>query len=278
MTYRQLINALGHELEAIGEEKEALVFAFKEKKSWSTTDFALEQAKEVSPEDQALLEEIYHALKQHTPVQHYLGYAYFKDLQLTVSSDVLIPRLETEELVELILAENPYEDLTVLDIGTGSGAIALALKSQRPSWQITASDISENALEIAKRNADDLGLAIDLMPSDVFSDLSGTFDIIVSNPPYIAEKDRDEVAENVYAFEPHLALFAPSDGYAVYERIINGARDFLKPNGRLYFEIGYKQGSRLVQLLNRAFPNRRAKVIKDSFGKNRMVVLNNEQL
>lgn len=276
MTYRQLINALGHELEAIGEEKEALIFAFKEKKGWSTTDFALEQAKEVSPEDQALLEEIYHALKQHTPVQHYLGYTYFKDLLLTVSSDVLIPRPETEELVDLILAENPYEDLTVLDIGTGSGAIALALKSQRPSWQITASDISENALEIAKRNADDLGLAIDLMPSDVFSDLSGTFDIIVSNPPYIAENDRDEVAENVYAFEPHLALFAPSDGYAVYERIINGARDFLKPNGRLYFEIGYKQGSRLVQLLNHAFPNRRAKVIKDSFGKNRMVVLTNE--
>ncbi|MFU2181844.1 peptide chain release factor N(5)-glutamine methyltransferase [Streptococcus pluranimalium] len=276
MTYRQLINALGHELEAIGEEKEALIFAFKEKKGWSTTDFALEQAKEVSPEDQVLLEEIYHALKQHTPVQHYLGYAYFKDLLLTVSSDVLIPRPETEELVDLILAENPYEDLTVLDIGTGSGAIALALKSQRPSWQITASDISENALEIAKRNADDLGLAIDLMPSDVFSDLSGTFDIIVSNPPYIAENDRDEVAENVYAFEPHLALFAPSDGYAVYERIINGARDFLKPNGRLYFEIGYKQGSRLVQLLNHAFPNRHAKVIKDSFGKNRMVVLTNE--
>lgn len=273
MTYRQLIQELEDHLEAIGEEKEALTFAFKELKKWSLTDFALHQAKEVSSEDQLLLATIFDHLSKHQPVQHYLGYSYFKDLTLSVSPDVLIPRPETEELVDLILAQHPAQSLSVLDIGTGSGAIALALKANRPDWQITALDISKAALEIASDNGEKLGLKIRWLQSDLFSQVSDEFDIIVSNPPYISKEDQDEVGKNVLSHEPHLALFADKQGYAIYEQIILEADRFLKDKGTLYFEIGYKQGQRVKEMLEKAFPKSQVVLLKDSFGKDRMVVL-----
>ncbi|MGT2833513.1 peptide chain release factor N(5)-glutamine methyltransferase [Streptococcus halotolerans] len=273
MTYRQLINELGDILDHFGEEKDALIFAFKEKKGWSTTDFALKQAKEVTLEDQTLLEDIFEHLKAHKPVQHYLGYAYFKELTLAVSANVLIPRPETEELVDLILSENDSQPLRVLDIGTGSGAIALALKAERPEWDITGVDISEAALEIARFNGKKLGLTIDWLRSDVFCQVSGKFDVIVSNPPYISEKDCDEVGINVLSHEPHQALFADNDGYAIYQQIIQGAPDFLVETGQIYFEIGYKQGQKVKEMLEKRFPKRQVSVLKDIFGKDRMVVL-----
>lgn len=273
MTYRQLLNGLGEALEAVGEEREALEYAFKEKKSWTTTDFVLNQAKEVTPDDQKLLKEIFDHLKAHKPVQHYLGYAYFKDLTLTVSQDVLIPRPETEELVDLILSKNPTKPLKVLDIGTGSGAIALALKNQRLDWQVTALDISKTALEIAKQNGHKLGLTINWLESDVFSQVSGKFDIIVSNPPYISEDDKEEVGTNVLLHEPHGALFAPNDGYAIYQQIIEEAPNYLSENGQIYFEIGYKQARKVKEMLEKTFPNSTIAILKDLFGKDRMVVL-----
>lgn len=273
MTYRQWINELGSILENLGEEKEALIFAFKEKKGWSTTDFALHQAKEITPDDQRLLEAIFEHLKAHKPVQHYLGYAYFKDLTLTVTSDVLIPRPETEELVDLILSKHDSKPLKVLDIGTGSGAIAVALKAQRPNWTVTAVDISEAALKIARHNGKQLGLNIEWLQSDVFSHVSGEFDLIVSNPPYIAREDASEVGLNVFNHEPHEALFAEEDGYAIYQRISQEASAFLTKNGQIYLEIGFKQGKKVKELLERYFPHRKVSVLKDSFGKDRMVVL-----
>lgn len=273
MTYRQLLNGLGEALEAVGEEREALEHAFKEKKSWTTTDFVLNQAKEVTPDDQKLLKEIFDHLKAHKPVQHYLSYAYFKDLTLTVSQDVLIPRPETEELVDLILSKNPTKPLKVLDIGTGSGAIALALKNQRLDWQVTALDISKTALEIAKQNGHKLGLTINWLESDVFSQVSGKFDIIVSNPPYISEDDKEEVGTNVLLHEPHGALFAPNDGYAIYQQIIEEAPNYLSENGQIYFEIGYKQARKVKEMLEKTFPNSTIAILKDLFGKDRMVVL-----
>lgn len=277
MTYRELINQLGSLLEEVGEEVETLIFAFKEKKKWTTTDFALHQAKTVSESDKALLEEIAATLSRHFPVQYYLGYAYFQELTLAVSPDVLIPRQETEELVELILSQNTSETLRILDIGTGSGAIALALKKQRPNWDIVASDISEKALQIAKQNATNLNLAINLVQSDLFSQISGDFDIIVSNPPYIAEEDCDEVGINVLTYEPHTALFADDAGYALYNKIISQAPTFLRENGRLYFEIGYKQGKIIQQRLEETFPSAQVQVLKDVFGQDRMVVLKNDR-
>ena len=176
----------------------------------------------------------------------------------------------------MVLKENSRADLRVLDIGTGSGAIAISLKAARPNWQVTASDISADALQLAKENVLKNQVELTLIQSDVFSQITERFDMIISNPPYIAYDDEDEVGINVLASEPHLALFADENGFAIYRQIIENASEHLTEIGKLYFEIGYKQGEGLRALLSKHFPAKRVRVIKDMFGKDRMVVMDND--
>lgn len=272
-TYAQVLRSLEDQLEAVGEEAAALSYVFKELKGWTTTDLVLHLAKPIAEEDHTLLKEIYAKLSQHIPAQHITGQAYFKDLVLTVNPDVLIPRPETEELVDLILLENSRADFRVLDIGTGSGAIALSLKQARPDWRLVASDISPNALKIAQENANRYQLDVTFVQSNVYERIEGNFDIIVSNPPYIAHEDKEEVGQNVLLFEPHTALFADQDGYAIYQEILAGAVERLNAGGKLYFEIGYKQGQGLQQLAQEFLPQKRVRILQDFYGKDRMVVI-----
>ncbi|KYF34134.1 Methylase of polypeptide chain release factor [Streptococcus mitis] len=198
-------------------------------------------------------------------------------MHLTVDERVLIPRPETEELVELILAENHEENLKVLDIGTGSGAIALALAKARPDWSVTATDISQEALDLASNNAKNQKLNIFFKKSDCFAEISEKYDIIVSNPPYISREDASEVGLNVLHSEPHLALFADEDGLAIYRRISEDATDYLKDGGKIYLEIGYKQGQSVPELFRKHLPEKRVRTLKDQFGQDRMVVVDDKQ-
>ena len=275
MNYAQLFRYYQQRLTAAGEEAAALLYVFKELKGWTDLDRALKQNQTTEAEDARLLKEIYQQLAAHQPPQYITGTAYFRDLRLSVDKRVLIPRPETEELVALILSENGQQSLSVLDIGTGSGAIALSLKSERPDWTVTASDISTDALAVAKQNARSHQLAVEFIESDVFRSVSASFDLIVSNPPYIAEDDRDEVAANVLQSEPPLALFAAENGLALYRQIIRGAVRHLTDEGKLYLEIGYKQGTALHQMLTETFPQKRVRILQDSFGKDRMVAVDN---
>ncbi len=275
MNYAETISQLEKQLQEIGEDPENLAYVFREQKGWSLLDFILHQNKDVSAQDQALIDDIMSQLKEHRSPQYITGKAYFRDLELAVDERVLIPRPETEELVDLVLKENSKADLQILDIGTGSGAIAISLKSARPDWHVTASDISSEALQLAKENSEKNQASLDFIESDVFNQISGKFDVIISNPPYIAYDDEDEVGINVLASEPHLALFADEDGFAIYRRIIEGASSHLTENGKLYFEIGYKQGDGMRRLLAQHFPEKRVRVLQDIFGKDRMVVMDN---
>lgn len=275
MNYAETISRLEKQLQEIGEDPENLTYVFRELKGWSLLDFILHQNKDVSTQDQALIEDIMSQLKEHRSPQYITGKAYFRDLELDVDERVLIPRPETEELVDLVLKENSKADLQILDIGTGSGAIAISLKSARPDWHVTASDISSEALQLAKENSERKQVSLDFIESDVFNQISGKFDVIISNPPYIAYDDEGEVGVNVLASEPHLALFADEDGFAIYRRIIEGANTHLNENGKLYFEIGYKQGDGMRRLLAQHFPEKRVRVLQDIFGKDRMVVMDN---
>ena len=275
MNYAETISQLEKQLQEIGEDPENLAYVFRELKGWSLLDFILHQNKDVSAQDQALIEDIMSQLKEHRSPQYITGKAYFRDLDLAVDERVLIPRPETEELVDLVLKENSKADLQILDIGTGSGAIAISLKSARPDWHVTASDISSEALQLAKENSEKNQASVDFIESDVFNQISGKFDVIISNPPYIAYDDEEEVGVNVLASEPHLALFADEDGFAIYRRIIEGASSHLTENGKLYFEIGYKQGDGMRRLLAQHFPEKRVRVLQDIFGKDRMVVMDN---
>lgn len=275
MNYAQIFSHYEAQLEAIEEEAESLTFTFRSLKNMSSTDFFLSLRQEVSEGDKILLAEIFKQLSQHIPAQYIIGEADFHGLTFKVDERVLIPRPETEELVDLILEENPKTKLSVLDIGTGSGAIAISLKHARPDWTVVASDISPDALTVAFENAHRHKTNVQFVQADVFRQVSGKYDIIVSNPPYISKEDRSEVGINVINSEPHLALFAEEDGFAIYRKIIKGASEYLTEQGKLYFEIGYKQGPIIQQVLTKYFPKKRIRILKDIFGKDRKVVVDN---
>ena len=273
MKLAQIFKDFEEKLIAQGEEAESLSFVYRSQKNLSFTDFVFAFQHEASEEESKFLEEIYTKLANHIPAQYIIGHAEFFGMQLKVDERVLIPRPETEELVELILAENPEENLKVLDIGTGSGAIALALAKNRPDWTITASDISQDALDLAMENAKNQGLTLSFIKSDCFSEISSKYDIIVSNPPYISRVDEAEVGLNVLHSEPHLALFADEDGLAIYRRIAEESKDYLNDGGKIYLEIGYKQGQSVPELFRENLPEKQVRTLKDQFGQDRMVVI-----
>ena len=273
MKLAQIFKDFEEKLIAQGEEAESLSFVYRSLKNLSFTDFVFALQQEVTEEEKEFVEEIYKKLANHIPAQYIIGHAEFFGMQLKVDERVLIPRPETEELVELILDENPKENLKVLDIGTGSGAIALALAKNRPDWTITAADISQDALDLAMENANNQGLTLFFIKSDCFSEISSKYDIIVSNPPYISRVDEAEVGLNVLHSEPHLALFADEDGLAIYRRIAEESKDYLNDGGKIYLEIGYKQGQSVPALFMENLPEKRVRTLKDQFGQDRMVVI-----
>ena len=273
MKLAQMFKDFEEKLIAQGEEAESLSFVYRSLKNLSFTDFVFALQQEVTEEEKEFVEEIYKKLANHIPAQYIIGHAEFFGMQLKVDERVLIPRPETEELVELILDENPKENLKVLDIGTGSGAIALALAKNRPDWTITAADISQDALDLAMENANNQGLTLFFIKSNCFSEISSKYDIIVSNPPYISRADEVEVGLNVLHSEPHLALFADEDGLAIYRRIAEDSKDYLNDGGKIYLEIGYKQGQSVPALFKENFPEKRVRTLKDQFGQDRMVVI-----
>ena len=277
MKLAQLFSDFEEELIRQGEEAESLSFVYRSLKNLSFTDFVFALQQEVMEEEEVFVKGIFQQLAAHKPAQYIIGQADFYGMPLKVDERVLIPRPETEELVELILAENPEANLSVLDIGTGSGAIALALAKNRQDWSVTAADISQDALDLASENAKNQKLNIFFKKSDCFAEISEKYDIIVSNPPYISREDESEVGLNVFNSEPHLALFADEDGLAIYRRIAEDAKDYLKDGGKIYLEIGYKQGQSVPELFRKYLPEKRVRTLKDQFGQDRMVVVDDGQ-
>ena len=273
MKLAQIFKNFEEKLIAQGEEAESLSFVYRSLKNLSFTDFIFTLQQEVTEEEKQFVEEIYQKLAAHIPAQYIIGHADFFGMQLKVDERVLIPRPETEELVDLILTENPEKNLKVLDIGTGSGAIALALAKNRPDWSVTAADISQDALDLSLENANAQNLNLSFIKSDCFSEISLKYDIIVSNPPYISREDQEEVGLNVLHSEPHLALFADEDGLAIYRRIAEDSKDYLNDGGKIYLEIGYKQGQSVPALFMENLPEKRVRTLKDQFGQDRMVVV-----
>lgn len=273
MKLAQIFKDFEEQLITQGEEAESLSFVYRSLKNLSFTDFILAIQQEITPDEKEFVESIYKQLVAHVPAQYIIGQAEFYGMELKVDERVLIPRPETEELVELILTENAKPNQSVLDIGTGSGAIALALAKNRPDWLVTASDISPDALNLASENASLQDLKISFKKSDCFEEIAENYDIIVSNPPYISRADESEVGLNVLHSEPHLALFAEEDGLAIYRKIAQEAKNHLREGGKIYLEIGYKQGLSVPALFRKYLPEKRVRTLKDQFGQDRMVVV-----
>ena len=213
-------------------------------------------------------------LKRNEPIQHVLGKAYFCGRDFTVTCHTLIPRPETEQLVDMIVDENKASDLQVLDIGTGSGCIAISLALAMKFARVTAIDISAEAIAVAETNAKDNKAKVDFIQADALhlTDLGcEPLDIVVSNPPYVCDSEKSFMEPNVLDYEPHAALFVPDDDpLRFYNSIAMYALRALKPGGRLYFEINRQFGNETAALLTRlGYEN--VVVTRDSFGNNRFV-------
>ena len=229
---------------------------------------------ELIPPQQNLLSGILNRLKKHEPVQYITGTAYFDGMELSVTPHTLIPRPETEELVELITNFKSWKpNLSILDIGTGSGCIALAMAKRFPDSQITAIDLSDEALITAESNTRKHGFQINFMKDDILSPqhISGkSFDIIVSNPPYIPDNEMKSMHRNILDFEPHRALFVPENSPLIFYHAIAGfAKRSLNPRGSLFLEIHEKYAMETAELLtSKGFS---VKNHKDFLGKERFI-------
>lgn len=218
---------------------------------------------------------ILEALKKEIPIQYLLGTTEFFGLPFKVNENVLIPRPETEELVEWIIQDSKMEgfkDLKILDIGTGSGCIAITLAKNIPNAKVYAVDVSSGALKTAKENAAINQVEVVFLEKDILetNDLEMQFDVIVSNPPYVRNLEKEEIKKNVLDNEPHLALFVEDDDALIFYRKIAGlAAGYLNQNGRLYFEINQYLGEEMIELLhNKGFQD--IELRKDIYDNDRM--------
>ena len=226
-------------------------------------------------------EELYFSLidkhiEKNVPLSHLAGFEYFYDRKFKVTKDVLSPRMETEELIYKVIEYTKSinkNNIKILDLCTGSGIIGITLRKEleSKSLEVVASDISEEALKVAKENAIMNEAEVKFIQSDIFEDINEKFDIIVSNPPYIAYNDKITMEDNVLNYDPHLALFAEEDGMYFYREIVENAKEYLEEDGLVFFEIGYDQREKILKLANdNGF---KAEVYKDINGRDRMAIL-----
>lgn len=234
----------------------------------------IEYLKKYLPSDK--LEDGIKRLNNGEPVQYIVGNVDFYGYKINVNKNVLIPRFETEELVFKtinLIKKNLNENIKVLDIGTGSGCISIALKKKIPGLDITAVDISEDALVVAKNNALENNCEINFIKSDLFNNIDDKYDLIISNPPYISydEQIMDIVKKN----EPHLALYAKNNGLYFYEEIIKNSSNYLNDKNIIAFEIGYLQANEIKKMAHKYYPNSNIIIEKDMQEKDRFVFIIN---
>lgn len=260
-----------------GEAESFFYLILEEMQKLKRIDLALNPILTFSEEEIQLWNSILEQLKKEIPIQYLLGKTSFYGLEFGVNENVLIPRPETEELVEWIIdswkSEVRCQNLRILDIGTGSGCIAISLAKNIPNAPVFAVDISEKALAIAQKNAQSNEVNVTFIHKNILEteDLDEQFDIIVSNPPYVRELEKVEIKKNVLDNEPHLALFVEdNDALVFYRKIAELAQKNLAPNGQLFFEINQYLGKEMVELLEKMnFKN--VELRKDIYGNDRMM-------
>ncbi len=269
------------QLVSIYDKVEAESFFYiilENKNNLKRIDLALNHDLEFSEFETNIWNTILEQLKLEIPIQYILGTTSFFGLEFEVNPTVLIPRPETEELVDWIISKNlkveEPKNLKILDIGTGSGCISISLAKNIPNSIVFALDVSEGALEMARKNALKNQVNVTFIQKNILetTDLEQQFDIIVSNPPYVRNLEKHEIHKNVLENEPHLALFVDdNDALIFYRKIAELAKINLSENGKLYFEINQYLGKETVKLLlDLGFKNTKLK--KDIYGNDRMIV------
>lgn len=273
MTYKEFLNENFILAKEKNKETEAIKTLFLEIKQINSNEYYACLDKEISVKEEKEIQNIFNKyLFEDLPIQYILGYTYFYGLKFKVNKNVLIPRNDTEILVEEVLKYN-FKNLKLVDIGTGSGCIAIALKKNNPTLEIDAIDISSLAIEVALENAKNNNVSINFIENDLLNNLDSEYDIIVSNPPYIASDDF--VEEMVYKNEPHLALFGENEGMYFYDKILFQSLKKLKKGGMVFFEIGYNQKEKITKVIKKYYPLASIKVVKDYNNNDRVVIISN---
>ena len=274
------------ELATVYDEREAVAitdWVFEYLTGWRRMDRVINKDLELTKEKQDRLANITTKLLEHKPVQYVLNEAWFHGMKLYVDENVLIPRPETEELVRWAMEEVDRLQLTVdgkrvqiLDVGTGSGCIPIAIKKSRPDWEVYGCDVSEGALDVAKRNAADQKLQIEFRQLNFLNETERsslqTFDLIISNPPYIAVAEKGSIDKHVIEYEPHIALFVPTeDSLVFYKHLADFGNSHLKPGGFMMMEMHYAQADSLKYLFREK--GYETEVRRDMHGNNRMIMV-----
>lgn len=277
MTISELKNQYTLKLSSLYPSEEALSFFYllaQAHLNMSKIDIALNYNHILNENNLVYFQNALTQLKKEIPIQYIIGNTEFYGLQFKVNENVLIPRPETEELVDWILnSVNKNEKIKILDIGTGSGCIAISLAKHLPNAEVFAIDVSEKALKTAKTNAETNKVTVNFLETNILetSSLNKFFNVIVSNPPYVREQEKQEIKPNVLENEPHLALFVEdNDALIFYNKIADLAKNSLLKNGLLFFEINQYLGNETVELIqNKNFKNIELK--KDFYQNDRMI-------
>lgn len=248
-------------------------WVMKELFSWNTTQLITLRSHAISDKQRNMYVKAIKDCSTGIPPQHVIGHEWFYDRKFKVTSDTLIPRPETEEWFDRYINELPDRPLKVLDIGTGSGVLAVSHKLERPQDEVTAVDISPEAIAVAEENSRTLNADVTFLISDLTEEISQQLDIVISNPPYISQDERDVMDDSVLIYEPHLALFAEDDGLFFYKKLAKELPAVMKPESCIIMEYGYKQGEKLKELFQCAFPEAEVEIWKDMSGHDRAIVI-----
>ncbi|MTV19876.1 peptide chain release factor N(5)-glutamine methyltransferase [Staphylococcus delphini] len=268
MNYKEWRQQAEQQMVANGYEANAIQWFMMDTLQWSRTSLILN---EMTPMPESTLKQLNDGLSQlltGMPVQYVVGQAEFYGRQLKVTSDVLIPRPETEEVVHYFLTQLAAAKV-VADIGVGSGAIAVTLKAERPELRVIATDISSQALAVARENAQRLQQDITFLKGNALQpliDQGVRLDGLISNPPYIGEHERTLMDNSVIQYEPHVALFAGQEGYQVYAAILRDLPHVMQDGAPVVFEIGFQQGVQLTRMMQQLYPHITPEVINDING------------
>lgn len=272
--YRDIFIGTLAPLYDVMEAESFFAIALREIKGWKRIDMALHPDAVINDEEEGRWNVVLSGLKQQRPIQYIFGKAHFYGLDFLVNENTLIPRPETEELVDWIITENEMSGkLKILDIGTGSGCIAISLAKNLSDASVSAIDVSDAALDVAKQNAQINEVSVEFIEADILSvdSLPKKYDVIVSNPPYVRNLEKQEIRDNVLRYEPHLALFVDdNDALLFYRKIALLGQSALAEGGRLFFEINQYLGEETVAMLeNCGYKN--IELRKDLFGNDRMI-------
>lgn len=274
VTYNEVLHRASSFLEKNNHSAFAAEWLMRERLNWTKTDLVRNYREEMPAEQVKQFNKDIKKFNEGMPMQHIIGHDWFYNRQFKVTNDTLIPRPETEEWLDRVLKLLPETSLDVLDIGTGTGVLAITEKLERPSDSVTATDLSKEALLVASQNAKDLKADVAFKQGDLFAPvMNEKFDLILSNPPYIGLDELNVMDQSVIDHEPRLALFAEEEGYSIYNRLADTIENHLNPKAQVFLEIGYTQGERVSERFKKALPQARVEIWQDFNGLDRIVAI-----